>query len=60
MAALLAGSRAVVREGEELSEIEKKGLEGLTAKEAQERKQELSKIRALQTYQVRHGTCSFL
>ena len=53
MAALLAGSRAVVREGEELSEIEKKGLEGLTAKEAQERKQELSKIRALQTYQVR-------
>ena len=42
-----------MREGEELSEIEKKGLEGLTAKEAQERKQELSKIRALQTYQVR-------
>jgi len=51
VAALLAGSKAVVREGEELSEIEKKGLEGLSAKEAEERKKELSKIRALQTYQ---------
>ena len=48
---MLAGSRAVVREGEELSEIEKAGLEGLTAKEAMERKAELAKIRALQTYQ---------
>merc|ERR1719341_20759 len=51
VAAVLASSRAVVREGETLSEIEKKGLEGLTAKEAEERKAELAKIRALQTYQ---------
>merc|ERR1719430_2586722 len=51
VAAVLAGSRAVVREGEELSEIEKKGLEGLTVKEAEERKAELAKIRALQSYQ---------
>jgi len=51
VAAVLASSRAVVREGETLSEIEKKGLEGLTAKEAEERKAELAKIRALQSYQ---------
>merc|ERR1719447_2086546 len=51
VAAVLASSRAVVREGETLSEIEKKGLEGLTVKEAEERKAELAKIRALQTYQ---------
>merc|ERR1719370_361179 len=51
VAAVLASSRAVVREGETLSEIEKKGLEGLTVKEAEERKAELAKIRALQSYQ---------
>merc|ERR1719341_2837896 len=51
VAAVLASSRAVVREGETLSEIEKKGLEGLTVKEAEERKAELAKIPALQTYQ---------
>ena len=31
--------------------LEKKGLEGLTVKEAEERKAELAKIRALQSYQ---------
>ena len=51
VAALLAGSKAVIKEGEEYSEVEKKGLEGMTVREAMERKAELSKIRALQTYQ---------
>jgi len=51
VAALLAGSKAVIKEGEEFSEVEKKGLEGMTVREAMERKAELSKIRALQTYQ---------
>ena len=51
VAAVLAGSRAVVREGEQYSEIEKKGLAGMTVREAMERKAELGKIRALQTYQ---------
>ena len=51
IAALLAGSKAVIKEGEQFSEVEKKGLEGMTAREAMERKAELSKIRALQTYQ---------
>jgi len=51
VAALLAGSKAVIKEGEQFSEVEKKGLEGMTAREAMERKAELSKIRALQTYQ---------
>ena len=31
VAALLAGSKAVIQPGEELSEIEKKGLEGIFA-----------------------------
>merc|ERR1719334_1539655 len=35
----------------ELSELEKKGLEGLTMRELAERKSELAKFRALQTYQ---------
>jgi len=51
VAAMLAGSKAVVQPGEELSEIEKKGLEGLTRREIAERKSELAKFRALQTYQ---------
>ena len=51
IAAMLAGSKSVAAEGEEFSEVEKKCLEGLTAKEALERKRELAKIRALQTYQ---------
>jgi len=51
VAAMLAGSSAVVQPGEEFSEIEKKGLEGLTRREIAERKAELSKFRALQTYQ---------
>jgi len=51
VAALLAGSKAVIKDGEEYSEVEKKGLEGMTVREALERKAELSKIRALQTYQ---------
>jgi len=51
VAALLAGSKAVVQPGEELSQIEKKGLEGLTPREIEERKAELAKFRALQTYQ---------
>ena len=51
IAAMLAGSSSVAAEGEEFSEVEKKCLEGLTAREALERKRELAKIRALQTYQ---------
>lgn len=51
VAALLAGSKSVVQSGEELSEIEKKGLANLTAEEAAERRAELSKVRALQSYQ---------
>jgi len=51
VAALLAGSKAVIKEGEQFSEVERKGLEGMTVREAMERKAELSKIRALQTYQ---------
>jgi len=51
VAALLAGSKAVIQPGEELSQIEKKGLEGLTPREIEERKAELAKFRALQTYQ---------
>ena len=51
IAALLAGSDSVAKEGEEFSEVEKKCLEGLSAREAEERKRELAKIRALQTYQ---------
>ena len=51
MAALLAGAPSVAQEGEMLSEVEKKCLEGMTVKEALERKKELAKIRALQTYQ---------
>ena len=51
IAALLAGSKSVVAEGEEFSEVEKKVLEGLTAREVAERKKELAKMRALQTYQ---------
>jgi len=51
IAAMLAGSKNVAAEGEEFSEVEKKCLEGLTAREALERKRELAKIRALQTYQ---------
>jgi len=51
VAALLAGSKSVVQSGEELSEIEKKGLENLTAEEAAERRAELAKVRALQSYQ---------
>ena len=42
---------SVAAEGEELSKIEQKCLEGLTVREAMERKRELAKIRALQTYQ---------
>ena len=51
IAAMLAGSNSVAAEGEQFSEVEKKCLEGLTAREALERKRELAKIRALQTYQ---------
>ena len=51
MAALLAGAPSVAQEGELLSEVEKKCLEGMTVQEAIERKKELAKIRALQTYQ---------
>ena len=51
MAAMLSGASSVPKEGERLSEIEKKCLEGLTVQEALERKKELAKIRALQTYQ---------
>ena len=51
VAALLAGAPSVAAEGEVLSEIEKKCLEGLTVHEALERKKELAKMRALQTYQ---------
>ena len=51
VAALLAGASSVPAEGEQFSEIEKKCLEGLTLREAMERKKELAKIRALQTYQ---------
>ena len=47
IAALLAGSKSVVAEGEEFSEVEKKCLEGLTAREVAERKKELAKMRAL-------------
>lgn len=34
----MSGSKSVVKPGEELSEIEKKGLAGLTPKEAAERR----------------------
>merc|ERR1711915_442340 len=51
VAALLAGSKAVIKDGEEYSEVERKGLEGMTAREAMERKAELAKVRALQSYQ---------
>ena len=51
MAAMLAGASSVPKQGERFSEIEKKCLEGLTVQEAFERKKELAKIRALQTYQ---------
>ena len=51
VAAMLAGAESVAGEGETLSKIEKKCLEGLTVQEALERKQQLAKIKALQTYQ---------
>lgn len=51
VAALLAGSQAVVQPGQELSQLEIKCLEGLTPREIAERKAELAKFRALQTYQ---------
>ena len=35
---LFAVCKAVIKEGEEFSEVEKKGLEGMTVREAMERK----------------------
>eukprot|EP00088_Acartia_fossae_P001053 TRINITY_DN1039_c1_g1_i13.p1 TRINITY_DN1039_c1_g1~~TRINITY_DN1039_c1_g1_i13.p1 ORF type:complete len:827 (-),score=217.71 TRINITY_DN1039_c1_g1_i13:239-2719(-) len=52
VAALLAGSSANPQPGEELSEMEKKALEGLTPKEIAERRSELAKFRALASYQA--------
>ncbi|XP_023335201.1 U3 small nucleolar RNA-associated protein 14 homolog A [Eurytemora carolleeae] len=51
VAAMLAGSNSVVQPGEDLSQAEKKALQGLTPREIAERKSELAKFRALQTYQ---------
>jgi len=52
VAAMLAGSKAVPKEGEELSEIEKRALEGMTKEEINERRAEIAKFRALRGYQA--------
>jgi len=52
IAAMLAGSSAVPKEGEKLSEIEKRALEGMTKEEINERRAEIAKFRALRGYQA--------
>nr|CAG4640978.1 EOG090X08JJ [Eulimnadia texana] len=51
IAEILHGSKHVQKKGEELTEAEKEALSSMSLKEALERRKELSRMRALQSYQ---------
>lgn len=51
IAALLHGSKSTVRNGKELSEREESAMASMTMQEAIEKRGELSRLRALQSYQ---------